>query len=108
MFTPPANRTVVAVFLLVLVGAYIWRGQWRRLVAWLSIVIVVYGGLLLLRTVFAPQALNLVAVVLFMLPLFDGVWLLLAGRPLFFPRLLRPEKSAGERNAAGGRTRNRS
>ena len=88
MFTPPANRTIVAVFLLVVVGAYIWRGQWRRLVAWLGIVIVVYGSLLLLRTVFAPPALNLVAVVLFMLPLFDGVWLLLAGRPLFAPPAL--------------------
>ena len=105
MFTPPGNRTVVVVFLLVLVGAYIWRGQWRRLVAWLGIVIVVYGGLLLLRTVFAPQALNLVAVVLFMLPLFDGVWLLLSGRPLLFPSLLRPEKPAGDGDAAGGRTR---
>ena len=105
MFTPPGNRTVVVVFLLVLVGAYIWRGQWRRLVAWLGIVIVVYGGLLLLRAVVAPQALNLVAVVLFMLPLFDGVWLLLSGRPLFFPRLLQPEKPAGDEAAAGRRTR---
>ena len=88
-----------------LVGAYIWRGQWRRLVAWLGIVIVVYGGLLLLRTVVAPQALNLVAVVLFMLPLFDGVWLLLSGRPLLFPSLLQPEKPAGDEDAAGSRTR---
>lgn len=107
MFTPPGNRTVVVVFLLVLVGAYIWRGQWRRLVAWLGIVIVVYGGLLLLRAVVAPQALDLVAVVLFMLPLFDGVWLLLSGRPLFFPRLLQPEKPAGDGDAAGRRTRKR-
>ncbi len=87
------------------VGAYIWRGQWRRLVAWLGIVIVVYGALLLLRALVAPPALNLVAVVIFMLPLFDGVWLLLAGRPLFFPRLLRPRKSTGGGDAAGGRTR---
>ena len=108
MFTPPANRTVVAVFLLVVVGAYLWRGQWRRLVAWLGIVIVVYGGLLLLRTIIAPPALNLVAVVLFMLPLFDGVWLLLSGRPLFFPRLLRPEQPAGGGDAASRRTRKRS
>ena len=108
MFTPPANRTIVVVFLLVVVGAYIWRGQWRRLVAWLGIVIVVYGSLLLLRAIIAPPALNLVAVVLFMLPLFDGVWLLLAGRPLFFPRLLRPEKSSGGGDTAGRRTNKRS
>ena len=105
MFTPPGNRTVVVVFLLVLVGAYIWRGQWRRLVAWLGILIVACGAWLLLRTVVATRVVDLVAFVLIMLPLFDGVWLLLSGRPLLFPSLLRPEKPAGDEDAAGSRTR---
>ncbi|MAG36384.1 MAG: hypothetical protein CL878_09085 [Dehalococcoidia bacterium] len=105
----PANRTVVAIFLLVVVGAYLWRGQWRRLVAWLCIVVVSYAALLLARAVIAPQALALVAAVLFTLPLFDGVWLLLSGRPLFFPRLLRASRSAtGEGDDGGDGTRVRS